>query len=359
MQDIKTREYAVAELLDRSAMALAGYATEQLVGQSANGAPISDRFHFWQSYLASRLRDLSAAVHLGRPGLFARQIRWCWDALAAKDLDPTEFKEALEVLAGVIETEVDKVGPRIADTYVRAAIASLDQLSDNGLASLLDSSQPTGKLAASYMLAVLEGDRRRAADLIHQAVDDGMPVRQVYLDVLAPASREIGLMWHRDEVGIAEEHFATATTQMVMSQLLRRSPVPALNGKTVVVASVMGDRHGLGTQLVADCFELDGWRVVYLGPDIPGQELPQALIDFQADLLLLSATLYTHLRALESTIAALQVLEETRSVPVLVGGHAFAEQPDLAEQIGADDYAADADAAVSKGRKLVGLGESC
>lgn len=357
MKDIITPDPATADLLDGAAMALAAYAAERLLGVAAPDTTPSGPFRWWQSYLSSRLRDLAAAVHLGRPELFHRQLAWCRDALSAKDVDGQRFLDAMRALADVIENELPGVGSAIADTYIRAGISDLPPM-PSGEAAGLDTTHKNGRLTAEYVLAVLEGDRRRAAALIRGAVEQGRSIRELYLDVLVPASREIGLMWHRDEISIAEEHFATSTTQMVMGQLIAGAPIAEANGKTVVISTVAGDRHGLGPQLVADFFEMDGWRVIYLGPDIPGDELPGALMDFDADLLLLSATLFTHLRSLERSVQVVHRAMIGRPVPVIVGGAAFNGVGGLAEQVGADGYARDAEEAVAMGRALVGLPES-
>ncbi len=353
-----TRESAAADQLDTSAMALAAYAADQLLNGDPNAdvATPNEQFHWWQSYLASRLRDLAAAVHLGRPRLFITQVRWCHDALTAKHVETDSFRQALLALAGVVQTEIPGPGAQIAQRYIRAAV---EQLPDTPaeLPSALDTDTDTGRLAAMYVLAILEGDRRRAIRLIHDAVADGLNIQSAYLTVLLPASHEIGQMWHRDELSIAEEHFATATTLMLMSQLLARDTPQTPNGKTVIVASVTGDRHTLGLHVVSDFFEMDGWRVIYLGADVPGKDLVQAVIDFRADLLVLAATLHTQLRTMEQLIRGVRQATEDKPVPVLVGGNAFSGQADVAKQIDADGFAPDIQGAVVRGRELVGLRE--
>lgn len=351
-----TREPAAADQLNTSAMALAAYATEQLLsnGPEAGAAAPNEDFHWWQSYLASRLRDLAAAVHLGRPRLFITQVRWCYDALSAKQVETGSFRQALQALAGVVAAEVPGPGVDIARQYIHAAV---EQLPDSPAEhpSVLDTGTDTGRLAAKYVLAILEGDRRRAIQLIHDAVADGLDIQDAYLKVLLPASHEVGRMWHQDELSIAEEHFTTATTLMLMSQLLANHTPKPSNGKSVIVASVMGDRHTLGLQVVSDFFEMDGWRVVYLGADIPGKDLLQAVFDFRADLLVLSATLQTQLRAMEQLIRGVRRATKDHPVPVLVGGNAFFGQADVAKQIDADGFVPDIREAVLRGRELVGL----
>ena len=68
-------------------------------------------------------------------------------------------------------------------------------------------------------------------------------------------------------------------------------------GKTVLTAAVAGNRHDLGTQAVADFFEMDGWRIVHLGADVPADALVEVLESVDVDLLALSAALAVQLPA--------------------------------------------------------------
>jgi methanogenic corrinoid protein MtbC1 len=177
------------------------------------------------------------------------------------------------------------------------------------------------------------------------------------LIVLAPAQREVGRMWLNDEINVAEEHFATATTKMVMSQLSGRAEPQARNGKTVVAASVPDNQHDLGLQMVADVFELHGWRTISLGANVPVPDLVHAVESFQADLLLISAALGKHLTTVRDTIGAMRHHDPTRNTKILVGGTAFAGLADLAEQYGADGHAANATEALDLANRMVGLND--
>src|SRR5262249_31800717 len=133
----------------------------------------------------------------------------------------------------------------------------------------LSADTPEGRLGASYLLALLEGDRLHASRLITDAAKAGMPVSHNYLCVLWPLLKELGRMWELAEIDVAEEHFATATTGMVMAQLYPYLERKKSNGRTVVAATVEGNQHELGVRMVADFFEMAGWRAVYLGSGVP------------------------------------------------------------------------------------------
>ena len=68
-------------------------------------------------------------------------------------------------------------------------------------------------------------------------------------------------MWLANEINVAEEHFASHTTKMVMAQLLPHATIQPSNGKTMLAAAVAGNQHDIGLQAVADFFEMDGWGV--------------------------------------------------------------------------------------------------
>ena len=135
---------------------------------------------------------------------------------------------------------------------------------------------PHGRLASTYLLALLEGDRRSASRTILDAVDSPENVQNIYLRVLLPAQAELGRMWMAGEINVAEEHFASHTTKIVMGQLLSRAEFQPHNGKTVLAAAVAGNRHDIGLQAVADFFDMAGWRTIQLGADVPITDLALA-----------------------------------------------------------------------------------
>ena len=161
-------------------------------------------------------------------------------------------------------------------------------------------------------------------------------------------------MWLAGETNVAEEHFVTAITKMVLAQVQASAARQPDKGKTLLVAAVATDQHDLGVQVVADFFERDGWRVVCLGADMPIADLVQAVEFYQPDLLALSATLPTQLPTLRATIVAVRRTPQGATVRILVGGQAFDQAAGLATELGADGYAADPEQAVCLGNSLVG-----
>jgi len=209
-------------------------------------------------------------------------------------------------------------------------------------------------LADRYLAALLAGDRTTAGRMILDAVDAGLGVDRVYLEVFQPALYEIGWRWERNEIGIAEEHFCTAATQLIMSQLYPRIFAAERRGGTFLGASVEGDLHEIGIRMVCDFFEMRGWDTYYVGSSMPGGALAQAVADRQPQIVGLSATITQHVDRVEAVIRRLRDHHGRDRQLIMVGGRPFNQEPELWRQIGADGCARNAADAVELARQWIG-----
>ena len=346
-----------AKMVIHSAKALAGYAASELLESSpglGEGAD-SAAFQRWQNLFVQCLQELAAAVQFNRPQLLVQYVDWLRRLLTARGVEVNALKSGLDSLAKVLGTELPTEAAKIPAAMCREASQSLErETAVPGRPLAADSGY--GRLASSYLLALLEGDRALAIRLVLDAAEAGHPVRDLYVKVLLPAQEETGRMWQDVEINIAEEHFATATTRAVMAQLRARTVVKPANGKTLVTSAVAGNQHDIGLQVVADFFEMDGWRVIQLGSDVPIPDLVEAVGFYQADLLGLSVCLSSQLTTLKETIESVRQSDRGAAVKILVGGRGLTGAADLAAEFGADGYAVDPAEAVSLGSTLVGLG---
>ncbi len=213
--------------------------------------------------------------------------------------------------------------------------------------SFLIQDAPLASLTRAYLTALLDGDRRQASTLILDAVAGGVPVKDIYLNVFQPAQYEVGRLWQIHDISVAQEHYCTAATQLIMSQLYPHIFAAASTGGTLVATCVSGDLHEIGVRMVADFFEMEGWNTYYLGASTPAEEVVGALVERKADILAISASISSHLRAVSALISVVRANVACRNVTILVGGYPFAVAPDLWRQIGADGTASDAQAAIA------------
>lgn len=121
------------------------------------------------------------------------------------------------------------------------------------------------------------------------------------------------------------------------------------NGEVVVIATVHGDIHDIGKNIVKVLLENYGYKVVDLGKDVPVATVVEAALQHNAKLVGLSALMTTTVSAMEETIAELRKVSDCK---VLVGGAVLTEE--YAENIGADGYAPNAVSAVNYANKIFG-----
>lgn len=342
-----------AEFLRSQAGPMAEAASAWLLGHfpdiNARYAPTPHEC--WKESLASRVRDLAEAIAMASPELFCAQVAWAKAAFVARGVPVSDIRASLTALREVAATHVPADDRPLVESYLARAERALAAAPD-APAPVLSVQSPHGELAARYLLALLEGDRPRACAMLVDAVPR-LSLHEVHAHVIAPVMYELGRMWHLNEVTVAEEHFATATTLAGMSLLMARLPRRPSNGKTLLAACIQGNAHELGLRMVADTFELEGWRVVYLGADVPSDALAMAVRDFDASLVALSVTLHSQLQTLADAIA---LIRKAATVKIIVGGYAL-ESAEAVRQLGADGYAKSAAESLKLGAKLCGLAE--
>ncbi len=208
-------------------------------------------------------------------------------------------------------------------------------------------------LAQQYLELVLAGRRQLASTLILKAVEEGTPVKAVYLDVFQPALREVGRLWEENRISIAQEHLATAVTQLVMSQLYPRVFSSERRGLALVATCLGGELHEVGVRMVADFFEMGGWDTYYLGANTPDEAVVAELQRVNAALLGVSVTISSHLARAASLIKRVRAQRGLERLKILVGGLPFLAAPELSGELGADGTAVDAAGAVARGEELV------
>ncbi|MES1258980.1 MAG: cobalamin-dependent protein, partial [Gemmatimonadota bacterium] len=184
-----------------------------------------------------RLRLLQTATRFGRSiGQVAALPLSALEELVADDL--AARTEVDRERTGVSSPAADVLGP--AMTLTRA-------LDGDALESLL----------------------RRAATL------NGVPH---FLErVVAPLLRQIGDEWHAGKLDPAQEHLASATVQYVLEEITRAA-APASHAPGILITTPAGERHQIGAALAGVTAAAAGWRVTYLGPDLPAAEIARAAI---------------------------------------------------------------------------------
>ncbi|MBF0447266.1 MAG: cobalamin-dependent protein [Magnetococcales bacterium] len=300
------------------------------------------------------LRHLSESIQAGSPLLFYKYLEWSRTLLESLKIEEAHLDSFLKTLLQSLPAEK---GSDEVVAFLRSQLENgrthLKNAPFDGKFSYLPEEEPLASLTRKYLDTMLALKRREGCQLILNAVENGTSIRDIYLGVFEPVQHEIGLLWQTNKISVATEHYCTATTQWVMSQLypLILSDVEPEN--RVIAASVGGELHEIGIRMVADLFELSGWESMFLGANIPAQGLIAAIEDFQPHVLALSVTLPYHLSLLKEMVGKVREVYPEERLPILVGGQPFNQDRDLWKLMGAQATATDAGKAVTEANNLI------
>lgn len=172
-------------------------------------------------------------------------------------------------------------------------------------------------------------------------------------ELLIPALDKVGERYEKQEIFlpqlISAANAACEGFELIKARIAGRGGRPMSRGK-VVLATVHGDIHDIGKNIVRVVLENYGYTVVDLGRDVPAQEIVDAVVREKAGLVGLSALMTTTVLSMAETIKAIR--QSGSDCRIMVGGAVLTE--DYAMQIGADYYAKDAKQSADIAKKVLG-----
>ena len=333
------------------------------LSQLAVDAQYEHQSAFWKPYdpegYAKSIRDagyhfsyLAEALAANDQTLFIDYAAWVKVLFVGLNFPehilPTTFRYMQQAIENTLPSDL----AAIANGSIDLALEHMASSSESP-ASFIRPDNPFYELADRYLKTILSSDRRAASELILESVVQGVSVMDIYLHVLQPVQLEIGRLWQTNQVSVAQEHFCTAVTQMVMSQLYPQILANEKNGQTVIATSVSGDLHEIGIRMVADFLEISGWDAYYLGANTPTHSILRTIQEKQAGLIAISATIPFHMSKVTDLIAQIRASSFAFPYRILVGGYPFNISPNLWRQVGADGHARDAREAVLVAQQLM------
>lgn len=189
---------------------------------------------------------------------------------------------------------------------------------------------------------LVAGDEAGAWAVVEAALASGMSPAEVHVEVLADALRHIGEDWHEGAVTIAEEHRATAVAHRIIGRLGTRFTRRGRRRGRIVLGTPPGERHALGTAMVADLLRGEGWEVLDLGADLPIDEFVAAVE--KAAPVSAVAVGVTNPASLSAARDLVTSLRASTTAPIVVGGSAI--NAATAAHVGADGWASDGRTAI-------------
>jgi methanogenic corrinoid protein MtbC1 len=191
--------------------------------------------------------------------------------------------------------------------------------------------QPLGgtvtRLREQWVDACLAYDEGKAEQLVNQAFTLYSP-ETVAVELLQRAVAEIGEGWYRGDVSVQQEHFCSSLAIRRLEALVMAAPAPTRPGR-ILAACPPGEYHVIGLLLLTVLLRRRGWEVVYLGSDVPIEQLESTVSVVQPQLVVMAAQLLHTAATLQE---AAQTLQQTK-VPLAYGGLVFNLLPTLRQRI--------------------------
>ncbi|HJA93148.1 MAG TPA: homocysteine S-methyltransferase family protein [Candidatus Eisenbergiella merdipullorum] len=214
-------------------------------------------------------------------------------------------------------------------------------------------SVPGSGRGAEIYESVLKGSRNGIAALTQKALDEGMEAGTILNDFLMPAINRVGELFDSGKYFLPQLISGAETMKLSISvlepHLLQEKEREAL--PVVILATVKGDIHDIGKNLVALMMKNYGFQVLDLGKDVPAEDIIRSAQENHAALIGLSALMTTTMQEMKHVIALAK--ETGLTAKIIIGGAVITQ--DYADEIHADGYAKDAADAVRVAKRLLGL----
>ncbi|MEK6590902.1 MAG: homocysteine S-methyltransferase family protein, partial [Nitrospinota bacterium] len=220
----------------------------------------------------------------------------------------------------------------------------------------LDGSQESGvkeepkNIADRLKKAIIEGDKDRISTMIEEALNNGIKPMDISNNALIPGLEEVGRRFDKGVYFLPQVILSAETMQAAFGRLKRELKETEFTSKgRIVIATVQGDVHDIGKNIVSTLLQNHGFEVIDLGKNVSERIILDTAVKTGADIVGLSALMTTTMVEMANVIKLFRA--EGVIVPILVGGAVLTRR--YAEEIGADGYAKDAMEAVTKAKELL------
>ncbi len=201
-------------------------------------------------------------------------------------------------------------------------------------------------LVEKYLAPLLEGDRIRCRRIIQEALANGSTPYELLTDLIWPTMELIQSYFREDRISQSTLNLATLLNRSITDQIAGQLEHQPSNNKKVLIFCGNAEPEELGGQITAELFESDGWTTRFAGGGVPEDEVLKLIGEFRPDLLIMFSTLASGVPAVRKLIDYLREVNSCPAMQVMCCGGIYKRAEGLAEEIGADLYAADCAQAV-------------
>ncbi len=198
--------------------------------------------------------------------------------------------------------------------------------------------------------AIIDGDTENITALVEEALAEGLPAMDISNNGLIAGLNEVGKLFAANRYFLPQVMCSAETMKLAFVRLkkeFKEKSGPSLG--RVLLATVEGDIHDIGKNIVATLLENHGFEVIDLGKNVPTERILEEAVKQKVDVVGLSALMTTTVMEMDNIIKKLR--DKGIKVTTIVGGAVVTEE--FSKNIGADEYGGDALSAVEKLKKLM------
>ena len=201
--------------------------------------------------------------------------------------------------------------------------------------------------------AIHTGDKEAGVKEALLLVSGGKKVPQIFIECIEPTLVDVGERFSRLDIFLPELMNSASTVKAIQEALLpylAGEPSQAKKGR-IVICTVSGDLHDIGKNIVKTMLEVNGFELRDLGVDVSTNQVIRAAVEFEADIIALSALMLPSLPSMKDVIDILRENEKYKGrFKVMVGGGPVSKE--WTEKVGADAYGDNAIEAVKVAHSL-------
>jgi len=198
--------------------------------------------------------------------------------------------------------------------------------------------------------AIIDGDTENITALVEEALGEGLDAMAISNEGLIAGLNEVGKLFASNKYFLPQVMLSAQTMKTAFTRLKKEfkdKTGPSLG--RVLLATVEGDIHDIGKNIVATLLENHGFEVIDLGKNVPTERILEEAVKQKVDVVGLSALMTTTVMEMDTIIKKLK--DRGIKVTTIVGGAVVTE--DFSRKIGADEYGGDALSAVEKLKELM------
>lgn len=304
-------------------------------------------------YVHQDIGKLFTAIISERVQIFTKYLQWHKSVALSRAIPQYALVTYYLIFKSVLQEIVPFEYHSILNFYLEEGEKALSESIENP-ETYIQPDSSTYLQEMQYLNLLLSKKRTEAIEFVMNEIKNGLSLERAYLGVIQNVQYEIGRLWQINKISVADEHFATETSKLLMNKILDEFQPKNKNGKNIVSVSLGAELHEMGIRLVHDYFAINGWNTIYLGTNITLSSVLNficANID-KIDILAISGTMSSEIYSIKRLIELIRQ-SACNKLKIIVGGSVFNSNPELVNFVEADGFGRNPQEGLSVASSLV------